>query len=99
MSRHDAGKLEGEAELVRVGGRIYRVRTHVVIEEVEGDSIGGTSELRPYGAGSFEMMLSDADATSIDRSEQAILQTSWPAMRDALSRHLSAVSKKKPKMR
>jgi len=40
------------------------------------------------------MMLSDADATSIDRSEQAILQTSWPAMRDALSRHLSAVSKK-----
>ena len=38
-----------------------------------------------------------ADATSIDLSEQAILRTSWPAMRDALSRHLSAISQKKPK--
>jgi hypothetical protein len=43
------------------------------------------------------MLLSNADATSIDRSEQAILRTSWPAMRDALSRHLSMISKKKPK--
>jgi hypothetical protein len=100
MSRHDAGKLEGEAELVRVGGRTYRVRTQVVIEEVAADDGGGiTSEARPCGAGSFEMMLSDADATSIDRSEQAILRTSWPAMRDALSRHLTEVSKKKPRVR
>ena len=97
MSRHDAGKLEGEAELVRIGGRTYRVRTQVVIEEVDGDDTGASSEVRPGADGSFEMLLSDADATSIDRSEQAILRTSWPAMREALSRHLTAVSKKKPK--
>lgn len=99
MSRHDAGTLEGEAELVRVGGRTYRVRTQVVIEEVAADDPDGTSEAHPCGPGTFEMMLSDADATSIDRSEQAILRTSWPAMRDALSRHLTAVSQKKPRAR
>jgi hypothetical protein len=81
---------------VQVGGRTYRVRTQVVVEEVEGDSAGETSEVRSRGDGSFEMLLSDADATSIDQSEQAILRTSWPAMREALSRHLSAISQKKP---
>lgn len=98
MSRQDKKTLEGQAELVQVGGRTYRVRTQIVVEEVEGDAAGVTaSEVRSCGDGSFEMLLSDADATSIDRSEQAILRTSWPAMRDALSRHLSAISKKKPK--
>jgi hypothetical protein len=99
MSRDEAGKPEGQAELVRVGGRTYRVRTQVVVEEVDGDDTGVTGEVRPCGDGSFEMMLSDADATSIDESEQAILRTSWLAMRDALSRHLTAVSKKKPEAR
>jgi hypothetical protein len=97
MSRQDTKTLEGQAEMVRVGGRTYRVRTQIVVEEVEGDAAGETSEVRPCGDGSFEMLLSNADATSIDRSEQAILRTSWPAMRDALSRHLSMISKKKPK--
>ncbi len=97
MSRQDTKTLEGQAELVQVGGRTYRVRTQIVVEEVEGDAAGETNEVRSRGDGSFEMLLSDADATSIDRSEQAILRTSWPAMRDALSRHLSAISQKKPK--
>jgi hypothetical protein len=97
MSRQDTKTLEGQAELVRVGGRTYRVRTQIVVEEVVGDAEEETGEVRSLGDGSFEMFLSDADATSIDRSEQAILRTSWPAMRDALSRHLSAISQKKPK--
>ena len=96
MSSHDDGKVH--AEVVRVDGRAYRIRTQVVIEEVYGDDAAG-SEVRPHATGSFEVMLSDDDATSIDKSEQAILQTSWPAMRDALSQHLSAVSKKKPTVR
>jgi hypothetical protein len=99
MSRRETGKPEGSAELVRIGGRTYRVRTQVVVEEVDGDDAGGTSEVRQGADGSFERMLSDADATSIDKSEQAILQTAWPAMREALSRHLSAVSQKKPTKR
>jgi hypothetical protein len=100
MSRQTPKTLEGQAELVQVGGRTYRVRTQIVVEEVEGEAgeaASETSEVRSLGDGSFEMLLSDADATSIDRSEQAILRTSWPAMRDALSRHLSAISQKKPK--
>jgi hypothetical protein len=97
MSRQATKTLEGQAELVQVGGRTYRVRTQIVVEEVEGEAAGEISEVRSLGDGSFEMLLSDADATSIDRSEQAILRTSWPAMRDALSRHLSAISQKKPK--
>ena len=95
MSRDELGK----PELVQIGGRTYRVRTQVVIEEVDGDEPGSTSEVRQCGAGSFEVLLSDADAVSIDKSEQAILRTSWPAMRDALSCHLTEVSKKKPRVR
>jgi hypothetical protein len=97
MGRNEAIKQEGLAELVRIGKRTYRIRTHVVVEEVEGDDVGGIREVRQRADGSFEMMLSEEDAISIDKSEQAILQTSWPAVRDALSRHLTAVSKKKPK--
>lgn len=99
MDRHETGKLTGQADLVRIGGRAYRIRTQVVIEEVEGDEAEGTSEVRHRADGSFEVMLSDADATSIDKAEQAILQTSWPAMREALSLHLTAVSQKKPSKR
>lgn len=99
MSSKDARKLEGQAELVQIGGRTYRVRTQIIVEEVDGAAVNDAGEVRECGDGTFEMFLSDADATSIDKSEQAILQTSWPAMRDALSRHLSAVSKKKPKLR
>lgn len=91
--------FEGQAELVRVGGRMYRVRTQIVVEEVEGEAVDASDEVRECGDGTFELLLSDADATSIDKSEQAILRASWPAMREALSRHLSAISQKKPKMR
>jgi hypothetical protein len=97
MSSDKTVTPEGRAELVRVGGRVYRVRTQVVVEEVDDDEAGARGEVREQVDGAFERMLSDADATSIDKSEQAILQTAWPAMREALSKHLSAVSKKKPK--
>ena len=96
MSEHQASKLEEMAEIVRMGGRAYRIRTQVVVEDIDTEETQQTNGVRQYADGSFEMMLSDADATSIDKSEQAILQTAWPAMRDALSRHLTVVSKKKP---
>ena len=98
MSEHKASKVDGQTELVRMGGRAYRIRTQVVIEEVDGEDARRTDEVLQRADGSFEMMLSDADATSIDKSEQAILRTCWPAMRDALSQHLTTVSKKKPKV-
>lgn len=96
MSEHRASKPEEMAEIVRVGGQAYRIRTQIVVEEIDTEDTQQANRVRQYADGSFEMMLSDADATSIDKSEQAILQTAWPAMRDALSRHLTTVSKKKP---
>jgi hypothetical protein len=98
MNEDKTSKVDGQTELVRMGGRTYRIRTQVVVEEVEGEDGEGTHEVHRRADGSFEMMLSDDDATSIDKSEQAILRTCWPAMRDALSQHLTAVSKKKPKV-
>jgi hypothetical protein len=46
--------------------------------------------------GSFQITIADKDALSIDRCEQALLQTAYPTFREALSTHLSALSKKKP---
>lgn len=97
MDRHKTSELTGQGEVVQIGKRAYRIRTQVVIEEVEGPE--GTSEVCQQADGGFETMLSEADATSIDKSEQAILQTCWPAMREALARHLTAVSQKKPTKR
>lgn len=96
MSKHKASKVDGQTELVRIGGRAYRIRTQVVIDEVDGEDTLPTDEVLQRGVGCFEMRLSDAEATSIDKSEQAILRTCWPAMRSALAQHLTAVSKKKP---
>jgi hypothetical protein len=97
MREHKASRGDGHTELVRMGGRAYRIRTQIVIEEVDGEDAPRTDEVLQRADGSFERMLSDADAISIDKAEQAILRTCWPAMRDALSQHLTAVSKKKPK--
>jgi hypothetical protein len=96
MSKHKASKVDEQTELVRIGGQAYRIRTHVVIEEVEAEDTLPTDEVLQREDGCFEMILSDAEATSIDKSEQAILRTCWPAMRTALAQHLTAVSKKKP---
>ena len=46
--------------------------------------------------GSFTMTISETDAISIDNCETAALRTSYEAIRDALSEHLSEASKKKP---
>jgi hypothetical protein len=40
-------------------------------------------------------VLSEADALSIDACEQALLQTTYPTLRETLSTHLSAMAKKK----
>ena len=44
---------------------------------------------------SFGIVISEADAVSINRCENAVLRTAYPAMREALSEHLSSVSEKK----
>ena len=43
---------------------------------------------------SFEMVISDELGQSIDQYEKAVLTTNFPAIRDALSQHLSQLSGK-----
>ncbi len=45
--------------------------------------------------GTLNMIISENDAISIDNCENALLRTAHPAIRDAISKHLSDISKKK----
>jgi len=49
--------------------------------------------------GYVELVIPESEASSIDRCERHLLDTTHPVIRDALSRHLSALSKKKPSPR
>lgn len=46
--------------------------------------------------GFVEVVIPETEASSIDLCERRLLETSHPVIRDALARHLSALSKKKP---
>jgi len=46
--------------------------------------------------GSVSIVLSETEAMNIDACEQALLQTTYPTLRETLATHLSAVAKKKP---
>ena len=71
----------------------YKIKVHVEIVECE-ESGFDTPTMQEDG--SFEISLNAGDAINIDRCEQALLQTSHPAMRAAISQHLTELSKKKP---
>jgi len=42
------------------------------------------------------MTISEKDAMSIDLCERAVLMAAHPTIREAISKHLSEISKKKP---
>ena len=71
----------------------YRIKVQVEIEE--SDQALNRAPLAQTD-GSFELVLSERQASSIDDCEQALLQTNYAAVRQALARHLTALSKKKP---
>ncbi len=97
MSKLKTRRLDGPEQMVGIGEHKYRVRTQVVIEEVDGKESELGAENHQRIEDTIEVMLSEEDAVSIDKSEQAILATCWPAMRGALAKHLSSVSKKRLK--
>mgnify|MGYP001575370135 CR=1 FL=1 len=72
----------------------YRIKVHVEIEE--SDHALNRAPLE-QADGSFSLVLSERQASSIDDCEQALLQTNYAAVRQALARHLTALSKKKLK--
>lgn len=73
----------------------HRIRVKVEIVECEGV---GPDKAQPHrlGEGEFELLIDEAVAGSIDDCEQALLATNFPALRDALSKHLAEWSKKRP---
>ena len=52
--------------------------------------------LEKINDGKFSMTISGTDSISIDNCEQAVLATAYPAIRDAIAKHLEEESKKKP---
>lgn len=71
----------------------YRIKVKVEIAECAESELRDTTKRED---GSFEMTISEKEAISIDKCENALLKTVYESMREAISRHLTEVSKKKP---
>ena len=70
----------------------YKIKIKVEVVECDDQDTHAPLE---QNDGSFEMVIDGKDAVSIDKSEKALLSTAYPSIREALSKHLEAVSKKK----
>jgi len=71
----------------------YEIRIEIKIQEGEGSVDTNPVE---QADGSFRLVIPAETASSIDACEQALLRTNFAAVRQALSAHLSTLSKKKP---
>ena len=72
-----------------------RYKINVKVELVECDD-SEPRALTKNPDDSFSMTISEQDAISIDKVDSSALQTSYPAIRVAVSKHLTQMSKKKP---
>jgi spermidine/putrescine-binding protein len=70
----------------------YKIK--VKVEIVESDQEAEV-ELVQTEDGQFELVISEDQAISIDDCEQALLRTNYPAIRAAIAKHLTELSKKK----
>ena len=72
----------------------FRLRVEIVETEVEP-----SSDRRPHEQvdGAFCLVLPEADELNISASDRAALEVSFPALREALSRHLAQAGKKNSK--
>ena len=70
-----------------------KVKVEIVESEQQNENEHGPQE---QDDGSFTMIIDQKDAESIDNSEKALLETAYPTIRNALSKHLENISKKKP---
>ena len=71
----------------------FKITVNVEIVESKDSVKTGSEKIKD---GKFSMTISDADAISIDNCEQAVLETAYPAIRNAISKHMEELSKKKP---
>ena len=70
----------------------YKIKVNVEFVECNEEEDAAPREKQ---AGGFEFNISESTAISIDKCEQALLSVNYEAVRDALSKHLTEVSKKK----
>ena len=70
----------------------YQIKINIEIEESK-NSI--TSEYNKTADGSITCTISETEAINIDKCENALLKINFEALREALSRHLEEISKKK----
>jgi hypothetical protein len=75
--------------------RNIKVNIRVGFSETE-EPVTENDSVEKMDDGSFRMILAYQDEFNIDHLENALLQTSYPALRFALSEHLEQASKKKP---
>ncbi len=68
----------------------YEINIQVDIRATEQDV---TPEATPSSDGGFRIVINGESGQSIDQCEQALLAVNYPAIREALSRHLSEVSR------
>jgi len=71
----------------------YKIKVKIEIVECNDDI---QPEPHQQQEGQFEFVISEKQGCSIDKCEQALLKANYPALREALSAHLTRISKKKP---
>ena len=69
----------------------YKIKVKVEIVESEQEA---EVDLIQTEEGQFELVITQEQAVSIDECEQALLRTNYPAIRAAIAKHLTELSKK-----
>ncbi len=66
----------------------YKIKVNIEIVECNDET-----QLEPHQQkeGQFEFVISEEPGCNIDKCEQALLQANYPALREALSAHLTQV--------
>ena len=74
--------------------RNIEISIKVDIKETE-TNVSSDESVEKVGDGYFRLVLDGKSEMNIDELEAGLLQTNYPALRDALSHHLESISKKK----
>lgn len=74
----------------------YKIKVRVEIVECEEPVLDNPVKT---DEGTFELNITPEQACSIDDCEQALLETNYPAIREAMAKHLTEISKKKRRSR
>jgi len=72
------------------------MKRHKIIVKVEIVECEEEEQGKPVkkSDGEFELIMNEKQSVSIDDCEELLLRANYPAIRDALSKHLSEISKK-----